>query len=147
MLPGPGRSPGEGNSNPLQCSRLEIPWTEEPGKLQSMRSRVRHDLATKPPPPVSRNEGLKQAPGRQLEKNVALTDLKIPPRLLRKLRVKAWPSVTSKLLPPGRHAFPVRALVSSSSVRVSAPTLFLSSLFLRYSRLSPASVSLSQVGP
>ena len=27
-----------------------IPWTEEPGRLQSMGSqRVRHDLATKPP--------------------------------------------------------------------------------------------------
>ena len=27
------------------------PWTEEPGRLQSMGSqRVRHDLATKPPP-------------------------------------------------------------------------------------------------
>ena len=30
----------------------EIPWTEEPGELQSMGSqRVRYDLATKPPPP------------------------------------------------------------------------------------------------
>ena len=30
----------------------EIPWTEEPGGLQSVGSqRVRHDLATKPPPP------------------------------------------------------------------------------------------------
>ena len=29
-----------------------IPWTEEPGKLQSMGvARVRHNLATKPPPP------------------------------------------------------------------------------------------------
>ena len=28
----------------------KIPWTEEPGGLQSMGSqRVRHDLATKPP--------------------------------------------------------------------------------------------------
>ena len=28
----------------------EIPWTEEPGGLQSMGlQRVRHDLATKPP--------------------------------------------------------------------------------------------------
>ena len=31
-----GRSPGEGNSNPLQYSCLGIPWTEEPGGLQSM---------------------------------------------------------------------------------------------------------------
>ena len=30
----------------------EIPWTEEPGGLQSMGlHRVRHDLAPKPPPP------------------------------------------------------------------------------------------------
>ena len=30
----------------------KIPWTEEPGGLQSMGSpRVAHDLATKPPPP------------------------------------------------------------------------------------------------
>ena len=27
---------GEENGNPLQCSCLEIPWTEEPGRLQSM---------------------------------------------------------------------------------------------------------------
>ena len=30
----------------------KIPWTEEPGKLQSVGlQRVRHDSATKPPPP------------------------------------------------------------------------------------------------
>ena len=30
----------------------KIPWTEEPGGLQSMGSqRLRHDLAIKPPPP------------------------------------------------------------------------------------------------
>ena len=47
-IPGSGRSPGGGNSNPLQYSSLEIPWTEEPGELQSMGSqKVRHDLATK----------------------------------------------------------------------------------------------------
>ena len=43
-IPRLGRSPGEGNGNPLQYSCLEIPWTEEPGRLQSMGSqRVRHD--------------------------------------------------------------------------------------------------------
>ena len=31
----------------------ELPWTNEPGGLQSMRSqRVRHDLMSKPPPPI-----------------------------------------------------------------------------------------------
>ena len=37
----------EGNGNPLQYSCLENPWTEEPGRLQSMGSlRVRHDWTT-----------------------------------------------------------------------------------------------------
>ena len=41
-IPGLGRCPGEGNG------KWKIPWTEEPGGLQSMRlkKRVRHDLAT-----------------------------------------------------------------------------------------------------
>ena len=39
-----GDVPGEGNGNPLQYSCLRIPWTEEPGGLQSMGSqRVGHD--------------------------------------------------------------------------------------------------------
>ena len=36
------------------CSILAwgIPWTEDPGRLQSMESqRVGHNLVTKPPPP------------------------------------------------------------------------------------------------
>ena len=38
LIPGLGISPGEGNGNPLQYSSLEIPWTEGPGRLQSMGS-------------------------------------------------------------------------------------------------------------
>ena len=38
LIPGLGRSPGEGNGNPLQYSCLKIPWTEKPGRLQSMGS-------------------------------------------------------------------------------------------------------------
>ena len=34
-IPGSRKSPGEGNGNPLQYS---CPWTEEPGRLQSMGS-------------------------------------------------------------------------------------------------------------
>ena len=34
--PGSGRYPGRGHHDPLQYSRLENPWTEEPGGLQSM---------------------------------------------------------------------------------------------------------------
>ena len=43
-IPGFGRSPGEGNGNPLQYSCLENPMVGEPGRLQSMVSqRVGHD--------------------------------------------------------------------------------------------------------
>ena len=34
-ISGSGRSPGEGNCNSLQYSCWRIPWTEEPGRLQS----------------------------------------------------------------------------------------------------------------
>ena len=37
LIPGQGRSPGEGKGNPLQYSSLEIPWTEEADRLQSTR--------------------------------------------------------------------------------------------------------------
>ena len=33
---GSGRSPGEGNGNPVQYSCLGVPWTEEPGGLRSV---------------------------------------------------------------------------------------------------------------
>ena len=36
LIPGWGRSPGGGNSNPFQYSCWEILWTEEPGGLRSM---------------------------------------------------------------------------------------------------------------
>ena len=36
LIPGSGRSPGEGNGNPSSILALRIPWTEEPGGLQSM---------------------------------------------------------------------------------------------------------------
>ena len=39
-IPGLARSPEERNGNPLQYSCLRIPWTEEPGRLQSMRSQL-----------------------------------------------------------------------------------------------------------
>ena len=35
-IPGLGRFLGEGNGYPLQYSCWGIPWTEEPGGLQSM---------------------------------------------------------------------------------------------------------------
>ena len=47
-IPGSRRSPGEGNGNPFYYSCWEIPWIEEPGRLQSMGSqRIGHDWGTK----------------------------------------------------------------------------------------------------
>ena len=43
-IPGLGRSPGEDHDNPLQYLSWRIPWTQEPGGLQSVGShRVGHD--------------------------------------------------------------------------------------------------------
>ena len=43
LIPGSRRSPGGGHSNLLQYA-WRIPWTEEPGRLQSMESqRIGHD--------------------------------------------------------------------------------------------------------
>ena len=43
-IPGSGRAPGGGHGNPLQFLAWRIPWTEEPGGLQSMGlQRVKHD--------------------------------------------------------------------------------------------------------
>ena len=46
LIPGSGRYPGEGNGNLTYSTILawRIPWTEEPGRLQSIGSqRVRRD--------------------------------------------------------------------------------------------------------
>ena len=43
-IPGSGRSPGVGNGNSSILVWRIIPWTEEPGRLQSMGSqRVGHN--------------------------------------------------------------------------------------------------------
>ena len=43
---GSGRAPGGGNGNPSSVLAWKIPWTEEPGGLQSTGShRVGHDRA------------------------------------------------------------------------------------------------------
>ena len=38
LIPGSGRSPLGGHGNPLQYSCWRLPWTEEPGELQSIGS-------------------------------------------------------------------------------------------------------------
>jgi hypothetical protein len=53
-IPGLGRSPGEGNSNPVQYSGLGNPMDR--GACQVTVHEVvtvGHNLATKPPPPIS----------------------------------------------------------------------------------------------
>ena len=50
LIPGSGRSPGEINGNSLQCSYLENPMDRGAWKVTVHGvTRVRHDLATKPP--------------------------------------------------------------------------------------------------
>ena len=45
-VPGPGRSPGEGNSN-SSIFAWKIPWTEDPDGLQSLGSqKIEQDLVT-----------------------------------------------------------------------------------------------------
>ena len=52
MIPRSGRSPGEGNGNPLQYSFLENPMGRGTWRATVHGvARVGHDLATKPPPP------------------------------------------------------------------------------------------------
>ena len=44
LIPGWGRSPGEGHDNYSCILACKIPWTEEPGRVQLMGlQRVRHD--------------------------------------------------------------------------------------------------------
>ena len=52
-IPGSGRSPGEGNGNPLQYSCLRNPM-DRGAKQATVHgvTRVGHNLATKPPPPL-----------------------------------------------------------------------------------------------
>ena len=50
LIPGSGRSPGEGNGNPLQYPCLENPMDRVAWQATVHGvARVRHDLATKPP--------------------------------------------------------------------------------------------------
>ena len=54
LIPGSGRSPGEGSGNPLQYSCLENPTDRGAWQATVLGvARVRHDLATKPPPASS----------------------------------------------------------------------------------------------
>ena len=50
LIPGLGRSPREGNGNPLQYSCLDNPMDR--GAYGA--ARVRHSLATKAPPPYTK---------------------------------------------------------------------------------------------
>ena len=44
LILGSGRSPGGGHGNPSGILAWRVPWTEEPGELQSIGSqRVKHD--------------------------------------------------------------------------------------------------------
>ena len=57
LIPGLGRSPGEGNGNPLQCSCLENPTDGGAWRATVHRgAQVRQDLATKPLPLLPKSD-------------------------------------------------------------------------------------------
>ena len=60
MIPGSGKSPGEGNGNPFQYSSLENPT--EPGGLQSMRVQSRPRLSAHTLNPSPRELSLREEP-------------------------------------------------------------------------------------
>ena len=52
LIPGSGRSPGEGNGNPLEYSCLENFMDRGAWRATDHGvTRIGHDLVTKPPPP------------------------------------------------------------------------------------------------
>ena len=58
-IPGSGRSSGEGNGNPFQDSCLENSMDREAWRATIHGvSRVRHDLVTKPSPPLGKGSKL-----------------------------------------------------------------------------------------
>ena len=59
LIPGLGRSSGEGNGNPLQYSCLENPMDcSLPGSSVHGVTRVGHNLVAKPPPPQGRHRAM-----------------------------------------------------------------------------------------
>ena len=57
LIPGLGRSPGEGNDNPFQYCFLEYAMDREAWRAAAYGvARVIHDLVTKPPPPPPRKD-------------------------------------------------------------------------------------------
>ena len=40
LIPGLGRCPGGGNSNPPSVLAWRVPWKEQPGRIQSMGSQI-----------------------------------------------------------------------------------------------------------
>ena len=55
LTPGLRRSPEKEMVTQSSMLAWRIPWTEEPGWLQSLGSWVGHDWVTKPPPPVGQD--------------------------------------------------------------------------------------------
>ena len=56
LIPGSGRSPGEGNCNPFQYSCLGNPMDKGAWWVTVHRvTRVGHNIVTKPPPPLNKS--------------------------------------------------------------------------------------------
>ena len=73
-IPGLGRSPGEGNGNPLQYSCLENPMDREAWRATVRGvARVGQDLVTKPPIPPLMKTLVVHATGTEMARDVVLT--------------------------------------------------------------------------
>ena len=103
QIPGLGRSPGEGNGNPPQCSCLENP--KDRGTWRTIVhgvAGVRHDLATKPPPPARLERSVDNDTAR-LCKHVERTCVCSSPVSFWKLSVVTPPSSRGQVAPLGFH--------------------------------------------
>ena len=97
-VPGSGRSPGEGNGNPLQYSFLGKPIDREAWRAAVHGvARVGHDLATKPPPPRSWGWGWGGWMGVNIESNTARLALNPTWPLQWKLDKFKWDDLLERL--------------------------------------------------
>ena len=108
-IPGLGISSGEGNRTHSSILAWEIPWTEEPGRLQSMGSqRVGHDWATSISFFLSFFPVLNQGPDRENQRCCSppgwpLSNFPPTPSAIRTLGIVAFPFFFAKLTSPTVH--------------------------------------------
>ena len=105
LIPGSERSPREGMAVLSSILAWEIPWTEEPGRLQSMGSqRVGHDLATK-----QQTKGKLHCLGKELNATIVSMYF-FQPLLQRDLQLLGWQHWEKEV--PGLFRYSMQASLS-----------------------------------